>query len=70
MKEFLKEIFKIFVNETNLNIAVEASATQHEAELIVRKDSLKKENKKLTYFKLSSIMCEKAIYFNLIMLHK
>ena len=47
MQEFLKETFKIPVNETNLDRAVQASATQHEAQLIVQMDSLKKENQKL-----------------------
>ena len=41
MQEFLKGTFKIPVNETNLDRAVQASATQHEAELIVQMDSLK-----------------------------
>ena len=45
MQEFLKGTFKIPVNETNLDRAVQLSATQHEAELIVQVDSLKKENK-------------------------
>ena len=45
MQGFLKETFKIPVNETNLDRAVQASATQHEAELIAQVDSLKKENK-------------------------
>ena len=47
MQGFLKETFKIPVNETNLDRAVQASATQHEAELIAQVDSLKKENRKL-----------------------
>ena len=45
MQEFLKGTFKIPVNETNLDRAVQLSATQHEADLIVQVDSLKKENK-------------------------
>ena len=35
------------VSKTNLDIRVQASATQHEAELIEQMDSLKIENKKL-----------------------
>ena len=49
--------FKIPVNETNLDRAVQASATQHEAELIVQMDSLKKENKKLVA-KVTSLQTE------------
>ena len=47
MQGFLKETFKIPVDKTNLDRAVQASATQHEAELIAQVDSLKKENRKL-----------------------
>ena len=57
MQEFLKGTFKIPVNETNLDRAVQASATQHEAELIVQMDSLKKENKKLLA-KVTSLQTE------------
>ena len=38
---------QIPVRKTNLDITVQASATQHDAELIEQMDSLKKENKKL-----------------------
>ena len=38
---------QIPVSKTNLDITVQASATQHDAELIEQMDSLKKENKKL-----------------------
>ena len=57
MQEFLKETFKIPVNEKNLDRAVQASATQHEAELIVPVDLLKKENKKLVA-KVNSLQTE------------
>ena len=72
MKAVLKSTFKIPFNKTNLDRAVQASATQHEGELIVQVDSLKREQKlvaKLTHFKLSSVMCHKHIYLNSIMLH-
>ena len=42
VQEFVKETFKIPVNGTNLDKAVQESATQNEAKLIVLVDSLKK----------------------------
>ena len=57
MQEFLKEPFKIPVNETNLDRAVQASATQHVAELIVQVNLLKQENKKLVA-KVNSLQTE------------
>ena len=74
MWEFLKETFKIPVNKENFDRVVQASATQHEEELVVRVDSLKKENRKYVT-KVNSLETElshlsEAIYLNLIMLHK
>lgn len=43
MNNALKETLKIPVNETNLDS--EAHASQHQVELTVQVDSLKKENK-------------------------
>ena len=73
VQEFLKETFKIPVNGTNLDKAVQESATQNEAELIVRLDSLKKENKKLVA-KVNSVQTElnhvsESYISHLIMLH-
>ena len=47
MQKFLNKSFKIPVNKASLDEDVQASATQHKAELLVRVNSLKKENKKL-----------------------
>ena len=47
MKELIKETFKILDIETNLDKAVQACVTHHEAELIIPTHSLKKENKEV-----------------------
>ena len=46
-EKFVKEIWKVQVNETKFDSVFEASKTQHEGELVKWVHSLKKENKDL-----------------------
>ena len=46
-KEFMKNIWKFQVNETNFNSVFQASKTQHKGKLIIWVHSLEKENKDL-----------------------